>query len=138
VSELHQRHDLEIRKLIVQSETDRPIQRLTDSRGPKELTWHFPAFHQSHICIYTLGIATSAALVSLSRSRAWTHRVGTMPATADSLSGAPGPEVGGYCRVYGIARSLSCCSTMVWATRALVRWVSIEAVGEDQRRTCRI
>ena len=77
--------------------------------------------------MYTLGIATSAALPPLSRSRVLTQSVGTMPARAEVLEGAPGPVIGGNWSVYGIERSLSCCSTIVWATRAL--WWSVSLIN---------
>jgi hypothetical protein len=42
-----------------------------------------------------------------------------MPATADELRGALGPDNSGSFSVNGIERSLSCCSTKILATEAL-------------------
>lgn len=65
-------------------------------------------------------MATSAARPSLSRSLALTTMLGMRPASAEEARDVSGPVVRGYCSAKGIARSLSCCSTSIRATKALL------------------
>lgn len=95
------------------------------------LTEHLSPIHQSFSCMYTLGIATSPALGSFSRSLVLTTIVGIMPATEAREDGAPRPDAGGYCRTCGIDRSFSCCSMTVCATSAFEKmYTSCRSFGE--------
>jgi hypothetical protein len=84
-------------------------------------------------------MATSAARPSCKRSSTLTTTVAIMPATADELRGALGPDISGSFSVKGIERSLSCCSTRIFATEALqvsaytiLRW-EVAVLGEDEQ-----
>ena len=67
-----------------------------------------------------------------------TTTVAIIPATADELRGALGPESSGSFSVNGIERSLSCCSTRIFATEALLVSAytivisEVDVLGEDE------
>ena len=68
-----------------------------------------------------------------------TTTVAIIPATADELRGALGPESSGSFSVNGIERSLSCCSTRIFATEALQVSAhasvkgEVDALGKDEQ-----
>lgn len=67
-----------------------------------------------------------------------TTTVAIIPATADELLGALGPDSSGNFSVNGIERSLSCCSTRIFATEALQVSANrnlingMDVLGEDE------
>ena len=94
-------------------------------------TWTFSSVHQFNGITRILGMAASAAGAPDKISDDCTHRAGMDLASAEWMWVRAdmifGPSEG-LTWVYGMPRDLSCCSTLVYATRALWR---VELVDKD-------